>query len=141
MKTPWLLLALLGTSAVHAAAHAEPLKVELVPATATWQQKKPVDVTLKVTNPSKAEATFQVMGCSWDEHWASSDRELTWERWGCDKNAPSTVTLAPGKAREWKLAMFATAAAAPGAHSLAMTFTPRGGTPAKSSAVTITVAR
>jgi len=137
VKTPWLVLALFGTTA----AHAEPLKVEVVPATLTWQQKKPVEVTLRVSNTSKSEATFQAMGCSWDEHWRSSDRELTWERWGCDKNAPSTVALAPGKTREWKLSMFATAAATLGAHSLAMTFTPRGGTPMKSGAVTITVTR
>ncbi len=45
VKEPWLLLAILGASA----AHAEPLKVELVSATSTWQQKKRVDVTLKVT--------------------------------------------------------------------------------------------
>jgi uncharacterized cupredoxin-like copper-binding protein len=136
-KTLPPLLTLLGVSV----AHAGPLAVEIKPATSTWHQKKPVDVTLKVTNTSKTEVTFKVMGCSWEEHWRSSDRELTWQPWDCDKNAPSNVALAPGKAREWKLSMFATENAAPGAHSLEMTFTPRDGTPTKSSAVTITVTR
>jgi uncharacterized membrane protein len=123
------------------AAHADPLQIELKPATLTWRQKQPVDVTLKVTNTSKAEVKLEVMSCSWEDHWRSSDRELTWSPWGCDKNAPSSVVLAPGKSREWKLSMYATENAAVGAHPLAMTFTPRGGTATKSGAVTITVAR
>jgi hypothetical protein len=138
VKRTWLILLLLCGASV---AHAGPLAVELKPATPTWQPKKPVDVTLTVTNTSKAEVSFKVMSCSWEDHWKSSDRELTWESWGCDKNAASTVTLAPGKAREWKLAMFATEKATPGAHRLEMTFTPEGGAPVKSGAVTITVAR
>jgi hypothetical protein len=147
--TPLMLIASLASLALIAvlsplgasAAPAGPLKVELKPATLTWKQKQPVDVALVVTNTSKAEVTFEVMGCSWEEHWASSDRELTWARWGCDKNAPSRVVLAPGVAREWKLSMFATENAKPGAHALAMTFTPRGGTPTRSDAVAITVTR
>ena len=122
-------------------ARAEPLAIEVKPATAAWQQKVPVEVTLKVSNPSKAPVTFQVMGCSWEDHWKSSDRELTWMPWGCDKNAPSRVELAPGQAREWKLPMFATENAKPGPHRLVMTFTPRDGKPSTSGPVTITVRR
>lgn len=143
MKKRWPLLALLASFTLLKAsvAHAQPLRVELVPTSSTWQQRKRVNVTLKVTNVSGSEVTFEVMGCSWDEHWASSDHEIRWDRWGCDKNAPSTVTLASGKAREWKLSMFATENARPGAHPVVMTFTPRAGLPTKSSAVTITVTR
>jgi uncharacterized cupredoxin-like copper-binding protein len=137
VKAAWLFAVLLGASV----AHADPLTIEIKPATSTWQQKKPVEVTLKVTNTSKTTVTFEVMGCSWEDHWKSSDRELTWEPWDCDKNAPSRVELAPGKAREWTLPMFATANAKLGAHPLAMTFTPRGGTPTTSSPVTVTVKR
>lgn len=146
MKTLVILSALLAASAASgpgsaSAAPADPLQIELKPATLTWRPKQPVDVTLKVTNTSKAEVKFEVMSCSWEDHWRSSDRELTWSPWGCDKNAPSRVVLAPGTSREWKLSMYATENAALGAHPLAMTFTPRGGTPTKSGAVTITVAR
>jgi hypothetical protein len=126
---------------VPAVAHADPLQIELRPATLTWRQKQLVDVTLKVTNASKAEAKFEVMNCSWAEHWRSSDRELTWTPQDCDRNVPSPVSLAAGASREWKLSMYATESAAAGAHALAMTFTPRGGAPVKSGAVTITVAR
>ena len=122
-------------------AQAGPLRIEVLPATSTWQSGKPVDVTLKITNTSKADASFQVMGCSWDEHWRSSDRELIWRPWDCDKNAPSTVALAPGKAREWKLSMYAAEKATLGAHSLVMTFTPRDGSPMKSDPVAIIVTR
>lgn len=139
MKGPWILLVLLGLLGASAA-HADPLTVELHPAVSTWHRKQPVDVTLKVTNTSKAAVTFEVMSCSWEEHWRSLDRELAWMPWDCDKNAPSRVELAPGRSREWKLAMFATEAASLGAHPLAMTFTPRGGTPTKSDPVTVTVA-
>jgi hypothetical protein len=118
-----------------------PAGVAVLPATSTWQQGKPVEVTLKVTNTSRADARFEVMSCSWEDHWSSSDRELIWSPWGCDKNTPSTVALAPGKAREWKLSMYAAKKATLGAHSLVMTFMPRGGSPAKSSPVTITVTR
>jgi hypothetical protein len=139
VKRTLILSTLLGASV--SVAHAGPLAVEVLPATSTWQQGKPVEVTLKITNTSKAEETFQVMSCSWEDHWASSDRELIWSPWSCDKNFPARVALAPGKAREWKLSMYAAAKATPGAHSLVMTFTPRDGTPTKSGAVAITVTR
>lgn len=132
---------LVSTLLMASVAHAGPLTVEILPATSTWPQGKPVDVTLKVTNTSKADASFEVMSCSWEEHWSSSDRELIWRPWGCDKNAPSTVALAPGKAREWKLSMYAAEKATLGAHSLVMTFTPRDGVPTKSNPVAITVTR
>jgi hypothetical protein len=51
------------------------------------------------------------------------------------------VVLAPGKARAWKLEMYAAEKATLGAHSLVMTFTPRGGSPTKSNPVAVTVTR
>jgi uncharacterized membrane protein len=131
-----LLLAVLGTSV----AYADPIEVTVKPASTTWKPKQNVDVTLTVTNTGKTPAKLEVMICSWYESWKSSDAELTWLPWGCDKNAPTTVTLEPGKARDWKLEMFAAEKAKPGAHQLTMTFTPIKGSPTKSKPVTITVA-
>jgi hypothetical protein len=130
-----LLLVMLGTSI----AHANPLDVTIKPATMTWKPKQPVEVTLVVTNTGKVTSKFEVMGCSWEQSWKSSDPELGWASWDCDKNAPTTVTLEPSKTREWKLSMFAADKAKAGDHPLVMTFTPIGGTPIKSKPVTITV--
>lgn len=130
-----LVLALVGLST---AAAADPLQIEVKPATLTWQVKQKVDVELVVTNPAKTAQSMKVMLCSWEDHWKSTDAVLTWERWGCDKNYPADVRLEPGKSRTWKLEMFATA---PGTHSLEMTFTPEGVAASKSKPVVITVTR
>jgi hypothetical protein len=109
------------------AAHADALRVTIKPATSKWKLKARVPVTLKITNTGKTMSTFNVWSCSWGDQWVSSDNDLTWEPWGCDKNAPMPVGLAPGKSREWKLDMFAIEAARPGKHQLKMTFAPEGG--------------
>jgi hypothetical protein len=124
-----LALALVVLSTVAAA---DPLRVEVKPAKLTWKVKQKVAVELVVTNPAK------VMLCSWEDHWKTSDAALTWEPWGCDKNYAADVTLAPGKARTWKLEMFATA---PGKHTLEMTFTPEGLAASKSKPLVITASR
>ena len=124
-----------------APAAADPLRVEITPATLTWKQKTKVDVVLKVSNPSKRKMDLKVMTCSWEDHWKSSEADLTWESWGCDKNYPGVFTLEPGQSREWTLPMFARATLKPGAYPLTMTFTPGNLAPSKSNTVTITVTR
>jgi hypothetical protein len=130
-----LALALLCCSTMAAA---DPLRIDVKPATTTWKTNQHIPVELVVSNPAKTAQSMKVMLCSWEDHWKSSDAALTWEPWGCDKNYAADVTLAPGKSRTWKLEMFATA---PGQHSLEMTFTPEGLAASKSKPVVITVTR
>jgi hypothetical protein len=137
MKSVKLLIAL--ATLTHTA-HADTLTVEVKPASLTWHVKKPVDVQLRVVNTSPATQKVQIWSCGWYENWKSTDSELGFERWGCDKNYAKDFELAPGKAWEQKLEMFAVVGAKPGPHTLRMAFTPEGSHTATTSApVTITV--
>jgi len=124
-----------------AEALAGPLRVDVKPTTATWSIGKPVDVKLEVVNVSTANVTFEVMSCGWDESWKSSDAQLAFRPFDCDKNAPQKVALAAGASRAWTLPMFAVDGAKLGDHRLTMTFTPRGGSATTSAAVAIKVAK
>lgn len=135
MKTLLVLIAL------GAVAHADPLTVTIKPATTTWRQKAPVDVVLEVTNTSKAKQTITVWLCSWEDNWKSSDPELLWSPWGCDKNYERDEVLAPGAAKSWTLQMFAAPAAKLGTHELRMGFTAKGRAQQWSNKVAITVAK
>ena len=133
--------ALLLIAAMATPALADPLTVEIKPATLTWKHKAKVEVTLVVSNPTKKKQSMEVMTCSWEDNWKSSDPELTWDSWGCEKNYPGGITLEPGQSRQWKLEMFARTTVNPGPHPLTMTFTPGLLAPSKSNTVTITVTR
>jgi hypothetical protein len=136
MKVMFVLAAL----AVSTVAQADPWKVEIKPATTTWWKHKPVQVTLRLVNTSTTPRSTKVMSCSWGSSWKVGDSDFAWDPWGCDKNVAMTITLDPGKSREWTLAMYAVATAKPGAHDLALTFTPDGGgAPVKSAPVRITI--
>lgn len=63
------------------------------------------NVDLRVMNSSKSPQSFQVMSCSWDEHWKSSNQRVFWKGWPCFKNIEMTVKLAPGEAYEKALPM------------------------------------
>jgi hypothetical protein len=118
-----LLLALI---ALCATAHADPLAVEIKPASTTWRIRVPVDVVLKVSNTSKTRQTIKVWLCSWGDNWTSSDAELTWSPWGCDKNYEKSEALEPGAAKTWTLAMYPAPTAKLGAHTLRMGFNGSG---------------
>ena len=141
MKPLLVLVAFGALGALGTAANADPLSVKIKPAKARWKATTPVEVALEVTNSSSTKQTIHVMSCSWEGQWKSSDPDLGWTPWACDKNAPQTVDLAPGAAREWKLPMFAISTAKLGAHKLKLSFTPEGGSPAWSNQVAITVVK
>src|SRR5258705_5672797 len=132
---------LIALVAVTSAAHADPLSVEVKPATLTWKPKKHVDVALRVVNTSKTKQSITAWLCSWFQNVKSSDPELIFEPWSCDKNYEKKFDLEPGKAWEQKLDMFATDTAKAGAHKLKIGFTPSGGTTTWSPEVAITVER
>jgi hypothetical protein len=136
----YLMLLLLIFAATPAGA--EPLRVDIKPATVRWRPKQRVSVALKITNTTKTMQTFTAWSCSWGDQWRSNDTALTWDPWDCDKNAPTPVGLAPGRSRTWKLDMFAIDTAKLGTHSVRMTFTPEGGGKTlTSNAIAITVVK
>jgi RNA polymerase sigma factor (sigma-70 family) len=84
-----------------------------IPLNATVQAKKKrvrvgeeFEVRLRVVNASRSPQSFQVMSCSWDDHWQSSNDRVSWAGWDCRKNIPVTVNLDPGQAYEKDLSMF-----------------------------------
>jgi hypothetical protein len=127
--------------ALGAVAHAEPLAVEIKPATLAWRAKVPVAVVLKVANPSKDRQSIKVWLCSWEDNWKSSDPELVWSPWGCDKNYEKTEVLEPGGSKQWTLPMYPAPAAKLGVHALRMGFTSGGGATLWSNEVAITVGK
>jgi len=133
-----ILLALVVATSV---ASADPLTVEIKPATLTWKPKQHVDVAIRVVNTSTTTQKFRAWLCSWFQNVKTGDPELVFEPWACDKNYDKDFELAPGKAWEQKLDMFAVDSAKPGAHKLRLGFTPSGGTLRWSNEVEITVAR
>jgi hypothetical protein len=133
-----ILLALLVATSV---ASADPLTVEIKPATLTWKPKQHVDVSIRVVNTSTTTQKFRAWLCSWFKNVQTGDPELVFEHWGCDKNYDKDFELAPGKAWEQKLEMFAVESAKAGAHKLRLGFTPSGGTLFWSNEVSITVVR
>jgi RNA polymerase sigma factor (sigma-70 family) len=58
------------------------------------------EVKLRVVNSSAQTQTFQVMNCSWFEHWVCSNPRIAGSEWPCRKNFPVTVELQPGEAYE-----------------------------------------
>ncbi len=134
MKTLLVLLAL------AAFAHADPLVVTIKPATLTWRAHVPVDVVLEVANTSKAPQSIKVWLCSWGDNWKSSDPELIWSPWACDKNYERDEVLAPGASKTWTLAMHPTATARVGEHKLRLGFTAGKQPQLWSNEVVVTVA-
>jgi len=121
-----LVVSMAMVTALAGVVDAAPWTFEVSPATPTWQRGEKVKVTLTYRNTTKTSKTIQVMSCSWEDHVGKTDPELTWEPWGCDKNAAMPVKLAPGATKSWTLDMFATKTAKPGAHALKLTFQPKG---------------
>jgi hypothetical protein len=63
------------------------------------------EVRLQVVNSSQSPQSFQVMSCSWNQHWKSSNDRIVPEGWACWSNIAETKNLAPGEAYEEILKM------------------------------------
>jgi RNA polymerase sigma factor (sigma-70 family) len=81
------------------------LTVTIKPKANRVRAKETFKVDLRVVNSSKATQSFQVMSCSWYEHWKSSNERVSWEGWDCAENIKYTVKLEPGEAYENTLPM------------------------------------
>jgi RNA polymerase sigma factor (sigma-70 family) len=105
---------------------ADMLTVTIKPQKNPVRVKEPFKVDLRVVNSSKAAQSFQVMSCSWDEHWKSSNDRVSWEGWPCAENSAVTVKLEPGEAYEKTLPMLLPAGKPQEKVSFKMGFTPIG---------------
>lgn len=86
----------------------------------------PFNLTLLVANTYRNPHSFQVMSCSWNDQWKSSDPRLFSMGWPCKANFPRTITLASGATYQRILPMSLANGVVPGPISFAMGFTPIG---------------
>lgn len=105
---------------------AKTLTVTIKPQKNRVRVKETVEVNLRVVNTSKTTQSIQVMNCSWDDHWKSSNDQVSWVGWDCAKNFAVTVKLEPGEAYEKTLSMFLLAGKLKEKVSFKMGFTPIG---------------
>lgn len=116
------------------------LRVVVVPSKTTIRFNQSFSVALRVENPTVTGQTIQIMSCSWDDHWRTSNTNLSWRKWECRKNVPVTVKLPAGGAYSNQLEMVLAWPVAPGALSFQMAFTPLNNPhPVWSEAVLLTV--
>ena len=102
------------------------LTVTIKPQTKRFGAKESFKVDLRVVNSSKLPQSFQVMSCSWHEHWQSSNVQVGWQRWPCARNSPIDVKLAPGEAYEKTLSMLLVGGKPQEKVTFKMGFTPMG---------------
>ena len=106
------------------AADANSLRVLVTPSTAEVRVKEPFKVALRVENRTITNQTVRVMNCSWDEHWKSSNTNVSWLEWDCSKNFAVNVAIPPGGAYTNQLEMLVLETARIGTTSFRMGFTP-----------------
>lgn len=104
----------------------DPLQVTIEPKQDHPRVGEPFDVVLRVENTSEFTQTFEVMSCSWYDHWKASYPAITWEAWDCTRNGPVSMTLDPGEAYEKQLTMMVRGRKPPPELVFRMGFTPLG---------------
>jgi hypothetical protein len=114
-----------------------PLKLELSVSVAPVSTGRDFPITLTFTNPTDRSFFFTEMSCSWNEKLRLDGTGASLPSWGCDKNAPHEVTLAPGQKVERKLSLLA--ASVPGKHRFHLTWSPLEGREYSSNDVTIEI--
>jgi hypothetical protein len=116
----------LSIAAIATAENRKPtLSVSVRPAKTKVRAEAPFEVKLLVVNSSASPQSIRVMNCSWDDHWESSNKGVTWSLWDCTKSFEVAVKLEPGGAYETTLDM--RAAGEPGKEvTFKMGFTPIG---------------
>jgi RNA polymerase sigma factor (sigma-70 family) len=102
------------------------LTVTAVPQKVQVRVEEPFDVRLRVVNSSRSTQSLRVMNCSWDEHWKSSNGQVSWVGWNCAKNFAVTEKLEPGEVYEKTLPMLLLAGGPQRKVSFRMGFTPIG---------------
>jgi hypothetical protein len=72
------------------------LRVFAVPSTNNERVREPFQMALRVENPLRTNQTITVMTCSWEEEWQSSNTNVIFQGWNCEKNFSRAVILSPG---------------------------------------------
>ncbi len=105
-------------------ANTNALRVIVKPSKTKVRVNEPFEVALRVENVSTTNQHVRVMNCSWDEHWKTSNNNITWHRWNCTRNFAVTIDLAPGGAYTNRMELLVPAPSANGKLSFRMGFTP-----------------
>ncbi len=105
----------------------KPLTVTIRTEEKPVQPGRPFQVDLRVVNSSKSVQTFEIMSCSWDDRWKSSNDRVSWDAWECARNVRMTVKLEPGDAYEKDLPMLVAAGKPHEKITFKMGFTPIDG--------------
>jgi hypothetical protein len=109
------------------AANSNSLRVIVKPSKTQVRINEPFQVALRVENVSATNQHLRVMNCSWDEHWKTSNTNITWLDWNCSKNFAATVELTPEGAYTNRMEMLVPTPSANGKLSFRMGFTPIDG--------------
>src|ERR1700733_11537034 len=94
----------LATFSVRAA-DTNSLRFVVIPSKTEVRVTEKVRVALRVENPTRTNQTVRVWSCSWDEEWKTSDTNISWLGWDCDKNFVRNIEIPPGGAYTNELEM------------------------------------
>jgi hypothetical protein len=96
-------------------------------------------VTVAMVNPGQTAETVGIWSCSWQQQWKTDDPQIGVAGSDCDKNFPTTVSLAAHARDTRTLRAIVSYKAGLGAHDLRLGFTPTNGTTIWTGKITVTV--
>jgi hypothetical protein len=85
---------ILGSVSTNAA-DTNTLHVVVIPSKTEVRVKEQFKVALRVENPTTTNQMVRVMSCSWDDEWRSSNTNISWLSWDCEKNNMRSVKIPP----------------------------------------------
>jgi hypothetical protein len=91
-----ILVLMLAAGHLVSAEQGPSLRVFAVPATNAIRLREPFKMALRVENASGTNQSVRVMTCSWDDEWRSSNTNVTFMGWDCEKNNMHDVVIPPG---------------------------------------------
>ena len=106
------------------AADTNSLRVVVIPSKTEVRVKETFKVALRVENPTTTNQTVRVWSCSWDEEWKTSNTNISWLGWDCEKNNIHSVEIPSGGAYTNELEMLISEPISEKTLSFRMGFTP-----------------
>ena len=103
----WLALVLSSALSVFStsAANTNSLRVVVIPSTNEVRVQEYFKVALRVENPTKTNQTVYVWTASWDDHWKSSNTNVSWLGWDAAANLAINEEIPAGGAYTNELQM------------------------------------